>query len=423
MDHRNRSPCPPRRLMESARPAPLSGASLRESRQPERANVTLREETRDGQSVTLIDVAVATVDRVNRNGRLYPRPVWEAAITAAQPDLGAGRLWGLLEHPEDGWDNWDPLKGRLANICVRYESLALDGEVVRATGVVIDTATGQDLRALLAGGIAVGVSSNGIGSARYMRAAELGLDLPDPEAYIEVIQDDFRLLTIDMVSDPSDLSGEARPRERRQRPAPTRPQEGTMKWNQKVKKAAERLGLTVEAFVEAHKDWADELQQEGMTPTAPAAAQADGVTLEGYRALEQTVVGLQGTVNTLNTQLHNAERDGIAITALEAARLPSSGKVGSGDAEIDLDASFRVELIQAARTAESAEAAQAAVAGKITARRAILGQRESAAPKRGGGRIDLPTGDNSRTVTEQERRQNGGATRQFEGARSRSGLI
>ena len=196
-----------------------------------------------------------------------------------------------------------------------------------------------------------------------------------------------------------------------------------MKWNQKVKKTAERLGLTVEAFVEAHADWANELQAEAApTPTPAPTGESASVSPDAYRALEQTVVQLRGQVDTLTTENHNARRDGIAITALEAARLPSSGTVRNGDTEIDLDASFRAELIQVARAAESAEAAQAAVATKITERRAVLGQRESAGTRpAGSGRIPLPAGDNSRTQTEGDR--TGSTGRQIEGIRGRAGLL
>lgn len=99
--HMNRSPCP-QRLREHA---------------------TLREEKRGGKTVTLVDVNVATAGKVNRNMRLYSREVWQAAIDAAQQDLQEGKLWGLVEHPKDSWDDWDPLKGRLENIWVLYERL------------------------------------------------------------------------------------------------------------------------------------------------------------------------------------------------------------------------------------------------------------------------------------------------------------
>lgn len=431
MDQLNRSPCTSaltRRLLlqESAAPRTEADLDLRETRAPERAHAALREETRAGKTVTLVDVTVATAGRVNRNGRLYSREVWQAAITAAQQDLTDGKLWGLLEHPDD-W--YDPAKGRLAAICLRYETLELDGDTVKATGVVIDTAAGQDLTALLGGGVAVGVSSNGHGSAKWLPAREVLPDFPDPEAYLQVIQDDYRLLTIDVVSDPSDVSGTARRRERQEPPAPTpRPQEGSM--HPKIKALMEKYGCKtleeLKAKTEAQAEYLAALEavaQESVNRPAPTPApEAGTVSLSDYRALEQTVVELRGQVGTLNTENHNARRDTIAVTALESARLPSAGTVKHGDTEIDLDASFRAELIGVARTAESEDVARSAVERKIVERKAALGQRESAPRPTGQNRVPLPSGDNSRTRTEAEQARSG-ETRQFESTRSRAGLI
>ncbi|CAM3269242.1 Prohead serine protease [Deinococcus saxicola] len=444
----NRSPCLARAtcllLQESAAPRTEADLDLRETRSPERAHAALREETRAGKTVTLVDVTVATAGRVNRNGRLYSREVWQAAITAAQEGLIEGKLWGLLEHPDD-W--YDPMKGRLAAICLRYETLELDGDTVKATGVVIDTAAGQDLTALLGGGVAVGVSSNGTGSAKWLPAREVLPDPPDPEMLIQVIQDDFRLLTVDVVSDPADVSGTARRRERhqppanpsgqarsaeqrqRQPPASTRPQEGTM--HPKIKALMEKYGCKtleeLKAKTEAQAEYLTTLEavaQESVNRPAPTPPTADTgtISLGDYRVLEQTVVELRGTVSALTTDNHNARRDAIAITALESARLPSAGTVKHGETEIDLDASFRNDLISAARAAESDETAKAAVDRKIVERKAALGQRESAPRPIGQNRVPLPSGDNSRARTEAEQARNG-ETRQFESTRSRAGLI
>ena len=198
-----------------------------------------------------------------------------------------------------------------------------------------------------------------------------------------------------------------------------------MKWNEKVKKTAERLGLSVEAFVEQHADWAQELQNEGAQAPAPAPAETGTVSLESYRALESSVVGLRSTVETLTTQLQNERRDGIAITALEAAKLPSSGKIQDGDTEIDLDASFRAELIDVARSAESDDRARESVAAKIAQRRAIIGQRQSAEKRPTlpeNRRANLPLGDNSREAKRGDAPTDGKDARQFEGTRRSAGL-
>lgn len=414
-DQMNRSPCPaPMLLWESVSGQLEPGQQLRETRLPERANVTLTEVTQSGKKATRFKCDIARVDIVNRNGRFYPRSAYQAAITAAQEDLDNGKLWGLLEHADD-W--YDPMKGRLEKIAGRFDKLSLDGDMVTGEGVIVETASGQDLRALFEGGIAVGISTSGTASVKWLPAKEVDPTYHDPEALIGVIQDDFRLLTVDFVSDPANPSGQAHASERRQRPpALTTPKETSMKWNTKVKKTAERLGLSVEAFAEQHAEWAQELQNEDV---APPPAETGTVSLESYRALETSVVGLRSTVESLTTQLQNERRDGIAVTALEAARLPSSGTVKDGDTEVDLDASFRTELIDVARRAESDDAARESVGQKIAQRRAILGQRENAKPARERNqRPAAPVGNTSREDSAKP-----STTKQVENARSRVGLL
>ncbi|GAA3995275.1 hypothetical protein GCM10022631_01810 [Deinococcus rubellus] len=411
-------------LQESVQERAEHDLSLREVRVPERANLRVHKEARGDTTVTLIDVTVATAGKVNRNNRLYPRAVWKAAVAAAQPMLAAGELWGLLEHPED-W--YDPLKGRLAAICIKYETLTMDGDVVSATGVLVETAAGQDLKALLESGIAVGISSNGTGSARYLPASEVAPDYPDPSAYIGVIQDDFRLLTIDAVSDPADLSGSARKKEHLRGKPPPLPKEASH-MNKHLKVLLDKYqGRTLEQIKVDHpSEYTETLEliaRESVNPI-PAPVEPGNVSLADYRALENTVVELRGTVGNLTTQNHNATRDGIALTALESARLPSAGTVKNGESEIDLDASFRAELTGLARTAESDEAARTAVASKITERRGLLEKRTTEGKKPGVNGVNLPLGDNSRSKTDAERQQAGDtSTRQLEQVRSRNGLL
>lgn len=418
----NRSPCNFQpstfRLLESAHPRADPGASLREIRAPDRAHVSVREETRNGKTVTLVDVTVATAGKINRNGRLYTREVWQAAITAAQEDMQAGKLWALLEHPEDSWDRWDPLKGRLENICIRYESLTLDGNAVKATGLLIETVAGQDLKALLGGGIAVGVSSNGTGSVRYIPAKEVAPDHPDPEAYIGVIQDDFRLLTIDMVSDPSDTSGQAR-----QRAAARRQKENTM--HPKIRALMEKHGVStleelktkaMSEYVAAMESIVSEATQApspaptpapapapspapAPTPApAPAPSPAPAPTTNAESTLERNVLALNARLEASERQAFSEKRTNIAITALEAAQLPRAPKVG----DLDLDARFREQVIQVAISAQSEDEARQLVDQMIQERRVLMGaasqpqrgRTQESAGQRAGG-VSLPSGNNS----------------------------
>lgn len=423
----NRSPCPPHRirLQESAqseRPQRLT-----EHLGPDRGNATLREEKRNGETVTLVDVTVATAGRVNRNRRYYSREVWAAAVAAAQDDIAAGRFWGLLEHPKDSWDDWDPLKGRLETIWVIYEQLVMDGDVVKAMGVLIDDhAAGQTMRALLKKKVAVGISSNGTGSAQYLPAKEIpGLqDAPNPDELICVIQPDFRLLTIDAVSDPSDLSGVARQKETH------RPKEGTM--HPKLKALFERFpGLSLDQIKAQHQTEynaamlavAEDVAREQAAPpaTPPAPVNVPATPAAPASQVETT---LERSVLSLTTELQRERREkvvekrtNIAITALESAQLPKAPKVK----DIDLDARFRESLIAAATAAESDDEARDLVASMIDERRALMqGSAQEAARGRAPSGVPLPSGNNSRS---EGNRPADDPKRRMESVRSHAGLI
>ncbi|WP_414656744.1 hypothetical protein ACINK0_11275 [Deinococcus sp. VB343] len=420
-ERQNRSPCTTVLSRQLLRESVTTehGMRLTEHLGPDRGNASLREEKRGGETVTLVDVTVATAGRVNRNRRYYSREVWAGAIAAAQEDIAAGKFWGLLEHPKDGWDDWDPLKGRLEAIWVIYEKLWLDGDTVRATGVLIDDhAAGQTMRALLKKKVAVGISSNGTGSGQYLPAKEIpGLTDPvDPEELIAVIQPDFRLLTIDAVSDPSDLSGTARQKETH------RPKEGTM--HPKLKALLERFpGLTLEqikaqqaeAYASTMIAIAEEVAQGPSAPPtanpapAPAPAPANPApstppapapqppASQAESTLENTVLGLTTELQRERQEKQVERRTNIAITALEAAQLPRAPKVG----ELDLDARFREQLINASVAAGDDAEAKALVDQMIGERAALMGAaqqrgqrpQESASQRAGG--VSLPLGNNS----------------------------
>ena len=434
MNPSNRSPCTTTltHLLLQESVTTESGIRLTERLGPDRGNATLREETRNGETVTLVDVTVATAGRVNRNMRYYSREVWQAAIDAAQDDISAGKFWGLLEHPKDGWDDWDPLKGRLEAIWIIYETLQLDGDTVKATGILIDDhASGQTMKALLRKKVAVGISSNGTGSAQYLPAREIpGLaDFPDPEQVICVIQPDFRLLTIDAVSDPSDLSGTARQKETH------RPKEGSM--HPKLKALLEKFpGLTLEQIKAQHQTEytaamiaiAEEVAQGTPAPTptpapvttAPAAPAPAAAPTNAENTLERTVLGLTSELQQERREKVIEKRTNIAITALEAANLPKAPKVG----DLDLNARFRDQLTAAAVAAENDQEARELVDQMIAERRALMGGAQAEQRGRTGGSFPLPVGDNSRVQTESERRrQPDDAQRRMEGVRARAGLI
>lgn len=395
-----------------------SGAALHED-VPMMGRAQLTEMTRDGQTVTMVRADVAICDIINRNGRFYPRSCYEAANAAAQVDMADGGLWALMDHPD--W--WEPMRGSLGKIATKWTSLAIeDGReiewpvgsgttrtvaMVVAVGEIVGTAVGADIKALMASGIRVGISTNGYGSGQWLAAKEIDPSYYDPEELIPVVQDDFRYLSIDYVSDPSNLGGRAQtegteddtpePPE-----APTPLKEGPM--HQILKALCEKHGKTLEQIKKDHapeyfaalEQIAEQASVATATPPAPAqpatpgnpapnappAAQREsapvipvqlpetpGASAAQFQTLERTTLEQSNQIAELQTEIRNNRRDGIVTEALNAAALPSVGVRGEGEGAIDMDATFRNALVQEARAAQDDDAARALVGTAVEDRR------------------------------------------------------
>lgn len=109
-----------------------------------------------------------TADRVNGNGRRYPRPVLAGAVEHLNKHLhesaGQGRLvaTGEVEHPSD--------KGGRPNLLetvIKWEAASLDasGQVL-LEGAILPTSKGKDLATLVEHGVPVGISMRGYGTAK-----------------------------------------------------------------------------------------------------------------------------------------------------------------------------------------------------------------------------------------------------------------
>lgn len=392
----------PQPVKEAGAVVPAEKLRERENLRIRRAN--LRREERDGTTLTLVDVTVAEADRVNRNGRLYPKEVWEAAIAAAQADIPEGKLWGLLEHEEGDWYGYGPAKGRLRNIAMLFESLYMDGTTVKATAVLPDTEAGNILRGLVEAGVAVGISSSGRASQKYLPAGEVMDNPTDPEELIAVIQDDFRLDTIDAVGDPSDPSGlvkaieslqpaqqgrEADPpsipeAESEPQPAPapapapiqTPKEESYM--HPKLKALLERLGKTLEQvksennaeYLSCLEDIAAERAE-----LAESAGRVPGLENEVAR-LKKEAADAKADLETERTERRREQRIALVDRVIAEAELPLLDPYKDGDKEVDLNAEFRNDLVEAAVAAESDESATALVAGRVARRKHELGARQ-----------------------------------------------
>ena len=126
----------------------------------------------------------AQAEKKNRNGRIYPMPIMEKALTKYNDEqVSKGRAVGELNHPEGPTVNLDKVSHKI-------ENLNWQGNDVVGKATILETPMGQIVKGLLDGGVKLGVSTRGMGSLQRGQDAM-------------IVKDDFLLNAVDIVQDPS----------------------------------------------------------------------------------------------------------------------------------------------------------------------------------------------------------------------------
>lgn len=125
----------------------------------------------------------STIGEKNRNGRIYPRPIWESEISNYQENFENGSINTLMEWEHPSRTNVDPMQA-----VAKIESLKIEGNYVIGEAVLLNNEKAQQLKSLIDNGIKISVSSRGVGNVR------------------NGIVENFKLITYDLVSDPSDYN-------------------------------------------------------------------------------------------------------------------------------------------------------------------------------------------------------------------------
>lgn len=120
----------------------------------------------------------------NNNGRIYPTAVLESQLQKVQPLISERRLCGELDHPQN-----DTVK--LSNASHLITKLEMKGDELIGEAEVLQTPAGLTAKALVEGGVKIGISSRGMGT------------LSEDHDGNKVVNEDFRLVTFDLVADPS----------------------------------------------------------------------------------------------------------------------------------------------------------------------------------------------------------------------------
>ncbi len=96
------------------------------------------------------------------------------------------RAVGELNHPDSATINLDRVSHMI-------EDLHFEGKELMGKAKILDTPCGKQAKALLEGGVKLGVSTRALGSVREVNG-------------VNEVQDDFMLATVDIVHDPSNYS-------------------------------------------------------------------------------------------------------------------------------------------------------------------------------------------------------------------------
>ncbi len=147
-------------------------------------NLEILTEEKNGKKSYAIEGIFMQAETKNRNGRVYPKPVMEAAVNKYnQEQVVKGRAVGELNHPEGPTVNLDKVSHKI-------ESLQWQGNDVVGKARILNTPMGEIVKGLLDGEVNLGVSTRGMGSLQK-------------EGSAMVVKPDFILNAVDIVQDPS----------------------------------------------------------------------------------------------------------------------------------------------------------------------------------------------------------------------------
>ena len=119
----------------------------------------------------------------NGNGRIYNKATLQREVESYQKAIREKRALGELDHPDDSVIN-------LKNASHLVNKMWWDGDSVMGKIEVLETPSGNVLKALLNSGVKLGISSRGLGSVTESSG-------------VTMVEDDFQLICFDIVSEPS----------------------------------------------------------------------------------------------------------------------------------------------------------------------------------------------------------------------------
>ena len=138
-----------------------------------------------------VEGILATVEVKNGNGRYYPRDLWEREIDnfTRKIQMKSTETCGELDHPDSQVINLKNASHAVRELYWKGDEIWGKVEIFSDMGD-LGTSSGRIAGALVKNGLLIGISSRGMGSLKQV-------------GEIMEVQDDFELLTWDLVSNPS----------------------------------------------------------------------------------------------------------------------------------------------------------------------------------------------------------------------------
>lgn len=125
----------------------------------------------------------STIGEKNRNGRTYPRELWEREVKAYQTEIESGSINTLMEFEHPPRTEVDMMQA-----VAKINRLYIKGNFVMGEAVILNNEKSKQLKCLIDNGVKISVSSRGVGTV------ENG------------VVTDFKLITYDIVPNPSDFN-------------------------------------------------------------------------------------------------------------------------------------------------------------------------------------------------------------------------
>lgn len=143
----------------------------------------LNEATGRSEKKYRIKGVFSTIGERNRNGRIYPRNIWESEVSKYQNNFQTGSLNLLCEWQHPPRSKVDPMEA-----VAKIEKLYIKDKYVMGEAVLLNNPKANQLKSLIDAGIKLSVSSRGVGNVK------------------NGIVENFNLITYDLVDEPSDYA-------------------------------------------------------------------------------------------------------------------------------------------------------------------------------------------------------------------------